>query len=77
MDGVKVRVALADLLTATDENGTLVWHAAVRRVPFIYPPGCTETLPPNCWNTTAADYAPDVVKFDGTTAEPPATWVPR
>ncbi len=78
-DGVKVRVPLADLLTAADEAGTLVWHAAIRRVPFIYitPLGTQFT------HTTAVDYAPDVFEFNPT--PPPyviqpedfATWEPR
>ena len=53
-DGVKVRVALDDLLTATDENGTLIWHAGVRRMPFSG----------TGFVTVAVDYAPDVVEFN-------------
>ncbi len=77
-DGVRVRVPLADLLTAADATGTLLWHAAVRRVPFIYttPSGTQFT------HTTAVDYAPDVFELIPT---PPyfiqpeefATWEPR
>ncbi len=78
-DGVKVRVALEDLLTAIDPDpGYLEWHAAVRRVPFIYFVGLVKIT-----NTTAADYAPDVVEFNPTpppyvlNPEEPAAWVPR
>ena len=71
-DGVKVRVGLDDLMTATDETGTLIWHAAVRRVPFIYYIDGIKIE-----RTTGADYTPDVVKFDGTTPEEFATWEPR
>lgn len=78
-DGVKVRVALDDLLTATNEEGTLEWYAAVRRVPFIY------TLPdgPTFSNTVPVDLAPDVTAFNPTPPpgvihpEDPATWEPR
>lgn len=78
-DGVKVRVALSDLLTATNDVGTLIWHAAVRRVPFIY----TLSDGTEIGNTVAADYAPDVVEFNPTpppyvfNPEDPATWVQR
>ncbi len=78
-DGLRVRVPLADLLTAADETGTLMWHAAVRRVPFIYitPLGTQFT------HTTAVDYAPDVFEFNLTPPPPVvqpedfATWEPR
>jgi hypothetical protein len=61
-NGVMVRVLLDDLATAIDPDpGYLEWHAAVRRVPFIYPPGCMQTNA--CWNTAAVDYAPDVLEF--------------
>ncbi len=78
-DGVKVRVALDDLLTAIDPDpGYLEWHAAVRRVPFIYFVG-----PVQITNTVAADYAPDVVEFNPTpppyvlNPQDPAAWMPR
>jgi hypothetical protein len=73
-DGVKVRVALSDLLTATDEEGTLEWYAAVRRLPFIRPP-FTHTVP--------VDFAPNVQAFNPTPPpiliepEDPAIWIPR
>jgi hypothetical protein len=79
-DGVKVRVALDDLLTATSEEGTLEWFAAVRRVPFIY----TISPPPvRITHTVPVDFAPDVQAFNPTPPpvliepEDPATWVPR
>jgi hypothetical protein len=82
-DGVKVRLRLEDLLTAIEPTiGYLEWHAGVRRVPFIYPQGCTN----DCWNTTALDYAPDVLEFlpctppSGPCAqnpEEPTTWEER
>ena len=75
VDGVKVRVALTDILTAIDpDDGYLEWHAAVRRLPFIRPP-FTSTIP--------VDFAPDVEALNP--APPPiliepedfATWEPR
>jgi len=62
-DGVKVRVPLADLLTAADGTGTLTWHAAVRRVPVIYYTDENKTVQ---YISTAVDYAPDVVEFNPT-----------
>jgi hypothetical protein len=75
-DGVKVRVALSDLLTAADETGTLIWHAAVRRVPFIY------TIDATSFRTVAVDYAPDVLSLVDPSPfiaypEVSATWEPR
>jgi hypothetical protein len=75
-DGVKVRVALDDLLTAMDEGEPLVWFAGVRRVPFIYKLDGVQI------RTNAVDYAPDVVAFLPppdyiTYPEDPATWEPR
>ncbi len=70
-DGVKVRVALSDLLTAIDPGDPLVWFAAVRRVPFIFAPYT---------NTVPVDFAPNVVALTpGGVEHPedPATWVPR
>jgi hypothetical protein len=71
-DGIKVQVALSDLLTAKDPGEPLFWFAAIRRIPFIRPP-FTHTVP--------VDFAPDVEAFtpDGTLIglEDPATWVPR
>jgi hypothetical protein len=80
-DGIKVRVALADLLTAMDETETLVWHAGVRRVPFIYVIS-TPSGPVQITDTVAVDYAPDVVEFVPPPdyikdAEDPAIWEPR
>jgi hypothetical protein len=78
-DGVMVRVALDDLLEATDDGRTLVWHAAVRRVPFVY----TLNDGTEIKNTVAVDYAPDVVELIDTPPyvinhpEEEATWVPR
>ena len=77
-DIVKVRVPLADLLTATDETGTLMWHAAVRRVPFIYYRDQVQIT-----HTVAVDYAPDIQAFNPTPPPPIiqpedfATWEPR
>ncbi len=78
-DGVKVRVLLSDVLTAIDLNEPLVWHAGVRRVPFVYTlPDGTEIT-----HTVAVDYAPDVIAFNPAPPpalihpEDPATWVPR
>jgi hypothetical protein len=79
-DGVKVRVPLADLLTAADGTGTLTWHAAVRRVPVIYYTDENKTVQ---YISTAVDYAPDVVEFNPTpppyviSPEDFATWRPR
>ena len=74
-DGVKVRVALDDLLTATDPGEPLIWHAGVRRMPFTHP----------VFNTVGVDYAPDVIEFNPFSPIPPyfiypeepATWEPR
>jgi hypothetical protein len=83
-DGVKVRVALADLLTAIDPGEPLVWYVGVRRIPFqdYQPPGYPEFL-----YTTGVDYAPDVLEFLDcglppvppcySEPEDPATWEPR
>jgi hypothetical protein len=77
-DGVKVRVTLDDLKSAIDPGGTLVWHAGVRRVPFIYNPDGYPNFP----HTVAVDYAPDVVvllpppDYIGY-PELPTTWEPR
>jgi hypothetical protein len=73
-NGVKVRVPLADLLTAIDATGTLRWHAAVRRIPFLYHPEGYPEFP----NTAAADYAPDVTEFldCGLPPTPPCAWKP-
>jgi hypothetical protein len=58
--GARVRVALDDLLTAINPDpGYLEWHAAVRRIPFIYHPQGLPNFP----NTAAVDYAPDVFEF--------------
>ncbi len=78
-DGVKVRVALDDLMQALDPDGKLTWQAGVRWVPFIYPNNCVE---PYCWSTVAVDYAPDVVELVPAPEyidypEKPATWEPR
>jgi hypothetical protein len=82
-DGIKVRVALDDLKEALNEDGKLTWQAGVRWVPFIYPNGCT---PPNCWNSVAVDYAPDILGLlpcfpalgpCSWKPELPATWEPR
>jgi len=75
-DGVKVRVALSDLMTAADPDQPLIWHAGVRRVPFIY------ILNDVTMKTTAVDYAPDVVEFIPYSPwaiypEKPATWEAR
>jgi hypothetical protein len=55
--GVKVRVALDDLLTAAAPGQPLIWHVGVRRIPFIYPPYI---------NTVAVDFLPDVTAFNPT-----------
>jgi len=79
-DGIKVQVLLSDLLTAIDPNsGYLEWHAAVRRIPFIYKP---DEYSPKFSNTTAVDYAPNVMKLISTPpyweeGEDFATWEPR
>jgi hypothetical protein len=73
-DGVKVRVSLAELVTAMDGEGVLIWHAGVRRMPFVQPPFT---------HTVGVDFAPDVIAFS--TAPPPliirpddpAIWEPR
>lgn len=67
-DGVKVRVALADLLTAMDPDEPLIWYAAVRRVPFVYD-SYTRTAP--------VDFAPNVYLLTAGDIEDPATWVPQ
>jgi len=73
-DGIKVQVLLSDLLTAIDPDpGYLEWHAAVRRIPFIY-----GDFP----HTTAEDYAPNVMKLISTSpfwekGEDFAIWEPR
>jgi len=72
--GVKVRVAVDDLMTAADQNNLLKWHVGVRRISFEYPPYI---------NTVGVDFAPDVVEFNPTpppyiiNPELPATWMPR
>jgi hypothetical protein len=72
--GVKVRVALADLLTARDPDESLMWHVGVRRIPFDYPPYT---------HAVGVDYSPDVVEFNLTPppdiieSEGPTAWVPR
>lgn len=74
-DGVKVRVPLDELLTAADPNEPLIWHAGVRRIPFIYqPPGYPE-FP----HTAAVDYLPDVIEFldCGLPPTPPCSWEPE
>ena len=75
-DGVKVRVTLDDLKSAIDPDGQLIWHAGVRRIPFIY------TVEGITYNTVAVDYAPDVVELISTYPyydypEAPTTWEPR
>lgn len=69
-DGVKVRVALEELLTAADPDEPLIWHAGVRRVPFVYQPDGYPPFP----HTTAVDYLPDVIEFS---ANPPYYWYPE
>ncbi len=71
-DGVKVQVALGELLTAIDPGEPLLWVASVRRIPFIRPP-FTRTVP--------VDLAPDIQAFTPEGAlinlEQPAMWDPR
>ena len=62
-DGVKVRVALADLLTATDPGEPLPWYAAVRRMAFNHP---TFT------NTVPVDFAPNIMSIN---PSPPPTFI--
>jgi hypothetical protein len=76
-NGVKVRVPLKDLLTAADPNEPLIWHAGVRRIPFIYQPDGYPLFP----HTTAVDYLPDVIEFSAnppyySEPEDPTTWEP-
>lgn len=74
-DGVKVRVPLDQLMTAADSGQPLLWHAGVRRIPFIYqPPGYPE-FP----HTAAVDYLPDVIEFldCGLPPTPPCSWEPE
>jgi hypothetical protein len=72
-DGVKVRVALADLLTAIDPGEPLYWHASVRRIPTSY-----TTFP----NLVPVDFAPNVMAFNPLPSptfiypESEATWEP-
>jgi hypothetical protein len=77
VDGVKIRVAWNDLRLALDSDGQLTWHAAVRRLPFIYAPD-GQGFP----NTTGVDYAPDVAALPPcpecySQPEDPAIWEPR
>ena len=70
-DGVRVRVALDDLL---GDRTSVPWFALVRRLPFIHP---------IFTHTTPVDVAPDVFAFNPTpppaliTPEDPAIWSPR
>jgi len=70
-DGVRVRVALDDLL---GDRTSLPWFALVRRLPFVHP---------IFTHTTPVDVAPDVFAFNPTpppaliTPEDPAIWSPR
>ncbi len=78
-DGVKVRVTLEDLESALDPNGQLMWHAGARQVPFVWPNPCGGNADPNCWNTAAVDYAPDVFEFIDCDLPPvtPCIWKPE
>ena len=75
-DGVKVRVALADLLTAIDPGEPLYWHASTRRMPATH-----STFP----NTVPVDFAPNVMAFNPIPPPAPtfvypedeATWEPN
>jgi hypothetical protein len=75
-DGIKVRVALSDLLAnGTVPGAPLVWFAGVRRLPFAHST-FTHTVP--------VDVAPDVEAFNPTPPpilltfpEESATWVQR
>lgn len=72
-DGIKVRVALDDILTAIDPGEPLVWHVGIRRIPFIYP---------DFSYTMGVDFAPDIIEFKPPPEyfdylEDPATWEPR
>jgi hypothetical protein len=69
-EGVKVRVALDDLLTAAEPGNPLLWFAGVRRLPINVPPFI---------NTVGVDYAPDVIAFYSTFIYPEdeATWEPN
>jgi len=53
--GVKVRVAMEDLLTAAAPGQPLIWHVGVRRISFDYPPYI---------NTVGVDCLPDVYEFN-------------
>ena len=78
---VRVRVELDDLMLALgpEEEG-LFWHAAVRRLPFVYEKDGT-----NYPHTIPVDSAPDRMVLNPAAppppwaipGEPPATWVPR
>jgi hypothetical protein len=75
-DGVKVRVALSDLLANGKSPGSpLLWYATVRRLPFVHP---------NFKHTVPVDIAPNVEVFNPspppillTFPEKSATWMPR
>jgi hypothetical protein len=69
-DGVKVQVALSDLLTAAEPGKPLLWFGGVRRLPINVPPFI---------NTVGVDYAPDIIAFYPTFIypEPEATWEPN
>ncbi len=73
-DGVKVRVLLSDLLPSGASPESLLWFAAVRRLPFSHP---------TFKRTVPVDVAPDVIAFNPTPPpvliepEDSATWDPR
>jgi len=72
-DGVRARVKQDDLMLATSGD-KIIWHAAVRRLPFVFA-GYPNTIP--------VDVAPDVLALNSEPPpfmlhpEDPATWVPR
>ncbi len=69
---------LDDLMLTVVPGVELPWHAAVRRLPFIY-----EKDGINYPRTTPVDVAPDVIVLNPDPmplvipGEPPAIWVPR
>jgi hypothetical protein len=63
-DGIKVRVALSELLANGSSPGSpLEWHAAARLIP---------TTHPTYKNTVPVDFAPNVMAFNPT---PPPTFI--
>ncbi len=80
-DGVRARVQLDDLIQTTSGE-EIRWHAAVRRLPFVW--DFPDTIGVDYANTIGVDYAPDVVALNSlppppflVNPQPPATWQPR